>query len=78
MARTTVDLDVSVLNELKSLSKAQHKSLGRVISELVAVALDSRDPSPARPKLEWYSQPMHALVDLEDKEAVGKILDRYP
>ena len=78
MPRTTVDLDVSVLNELKNLSKAQRKSLGQVISKLVAVALGQREPPASRPKLVWRSQPMHALIDLEDKEAVGALFDRYP
>jgi len=77
MTRATVDIDVSVWNELKRLSKAERKSLGTIISELVAVALERRETAQ-RPTLKWHSRPMHALVDLEDKAALGAVLERYP
>jgi len=41
MPRTTIDIDASVLRELKRLQKRAHKSLGQLISELVATALAS-------------------------------------
>lgn len=49
-------------------------SLGRLASELLAKALAQADAEP-RP-LQWASQPMHALVDLEDREALSGVLDR--
>lgn len=71
MARTTVDIDASVLRELKRRQKELGKSLGALISELLAGALQS--PEPATPvELAWTSKSMGALIDLEDKEAVRR------
>jgi hypothetical protein len=78
MARTTVDIDVSVLGELKARAKAEHKSLGRLISELVPLALEQGATTRPAAELHWRSQPMGALVDLDDKEAVAALLDRQP
>lgn len=78
MVRTTVDIDVSVLEELKTRAKAEHKSLGRLISELAPVALSQQSTIRRAPEFEWRSQPMAAIVDLDDKEALAALLDRYP
>ena len=40
--RTTVDIDDPILNDLKKLRKAERKSLGRLISDLLAQALQER------------------------------------
>lgn len=72
MARTTIDLDPTVLDALRARCRREGKSLGTVASELLAVSLAAA-PEP-RP-FHWRSQPMGALVDLEDKEAVQRILD---
>ena len=76
MARTTVDIEASVLRELKRLQKREGKSLGQLISELVAAALagEAEVPEEVRP-FQWTSRPMRARVDLEDKEAVRAALD---
>lgn len=75
MPRTTVNLDASVLRELKRRAAAEGKSLGDVISEMVAPALARRDGRAASPRLRWHSAPMGPpRVDLEDKEAVRKAL----
>jgi hypothetical protein len=76
MVRSTVDLDVSVLDELKARAKAEHKSVGRLMSELLPLTMKWHAPSP--PPIRWQSQPMGAVVDLEDKEAVAALLERYP
>lgn len=73
MARTTIDLDPTVLAELKARSRRERKSLGTVASELLAASMAGSDPEP-RP-LRWRSQPMGAIVDIDDKEAVWRILD---
>ncbi len=73
MPRTTIDIDAAVLRELERRKQREGKTLGRLVSELLAVALDHNEDPPR--KLEWYSQPMRALVDLEDKEAVRRALD---
>ncbi|MFB3737403.1 MAG: CopG family transcriptional regulator [Candidatus Velamenicoccus archaeovorus] len=76
MPRTTVNLDPSVLRALKRRAEEEGKSLGDVISEIVAPVL-GRGATPARPpSLHWHSAPMGPpKVDLEDKEAVRAVLD---
>jgi plasmid stability protein len=74
MARTTLDLDPSVLQELRRRGAREGKSLGRVASEVLARAL--ADVERERPALAWSSHDLGApQVDLEDKEAVRAILD---
>ena len=76
MPRTTLDIDASVLRDLKRLQKRSGKALGRLVSELVAAAL-AREESPEKlPELRWVSRSLGARVDLEDKEAVRALLDR--
>jgi hypothetical protein len=71
MARTTVDLDPSVLRALKRRAAEEGKSLGTVISEIVAPALFRIDRATSAPPLRWHTAAMGpAKVDLEDKEAV--------
>ena len=75
MSRTTLDLDPTVLAQLKARGRAEHKSLGRLASELLARALDDPAPAASRP-LRWISKPLGARVDLDDKDAVYAVLDR--
>jgi hypothetical protein len=74
MTRTTIDIDASVLRRLKPRARREGKTLGRLVSELLAIALRESDAPPPR-KLEWTSHPMGARVDLEDKEAVRRALE---
>lgn len=74
--RTTIDIDAPILRELKALQAREGKSLGRLVSDLLARALKSdrgRGPSPPG---EWISKPMRARVDLLDKDALHRALDR--
>jgi hypothetical protein len=72
--RTTLDLDAVVLRRLKRRARAERKSLGRLVSDLLAGALDRE--APEQPvELEWESAPMRARIDLEDKEAVRRALE---
>ena len=76
MPRTTIDLDASVLRELKKRQRQNGQSLGRLVSELLTEALSqdrSQSESPAA--FSWATGPMRARVDLEDKEAVRRALD---
>lgn len=75
MARTTVDIDGPILGEVKKLQKHDGRSLGKVVSELLAEALASRRQPTAAAPLEWVSRPMRALVDLGDKDALYAALD---
>jgi hypothetical protein len=75
MARTTIDLDDAVLRKLKERKKREGKTLGRLVSELLARALRSEETPPVAP-FAWTTASMQALVDLEDKEAVRRALER--
>lgn len=76
MARTTIDIDTPILKDLKRLQKRQQKSLGRLVSDLLAEAL-ALHRSSAREKHEfrWSAQQMKPLIDIADKEAVYAALD---
>jgi hypothetical protein len=75
MPRTTIDIDASVLRELKRRGRAEGKSLGQLVSELVAMALAQTPPDQSVPPFVWVSRNMGARVDLEDKEALSALLD---
>jgi hypothetical protein len=72
--RTTLDLDPTVLRELKARARREGKSLGRLASEVLGAALAQDPDETLPPPLAWSSRPMAALVDLEDKEAVRRAL----
>jgi hypothetical protein len=72
--RTTLDIDDPILREVKAIHVKEGRSMGAVVSELLAEALARRGPR-ARPSFRWTSRPMKALVDLADKEAVYAALD---
>jgi hypothetical protein len=74
MARTTIDIDPRILRELKLRQRREGKTLGTVVSELLAGALSRREEAPPS-DLEWTTAPMGALVDLEDKEGMRQALD---
>ena len=74
--RTTVDIDASVLRDLKRLQKRQGKPLGQLISELVAAALAREAGAAGEPRpFTWTARRMDARIDLEDKEAMRAALD---
>lgn len=76
MARTTIDLDATILRELKRLQKKQGKTLGRLVSELLARALAREKKEPATKKpFKWITRDMGLKIDLYDKEALWKLLD---
>jgi hypothetical protein len=76
MPRTTIDIDAPILRDLKRLQKRERKSLGRLVSDLLAQALRQPKGGPTMPALTWTSRRMDARVNLMDKEAVQGILDR--
>ena len=76
--RTTLNIDDPVLCELKKLQASENKSLGRLVSDLLAPALkEQARPVAARPA-SWIAKPMRARVNLADKEAVYSTLEREP
>jgi hypothetical protein len=76
--RTTLDIDDPILKEVRTLHEREGRSMGAIISELLAEALARRRSSVARPSFSWTSREMKALVDLSDKEAVHAVLDASP
>jgi hypothetical protein len=76
--RTTVDIDDPILKDLKKIQKKQGKSLGRLISDLLAQALGERKApeASAPPAPRWISKAMGARVDLADREALYAAMDR--
>ena len=76
MARTTHNIDTPILKDLKRLQKREGKSLGRLVSDLLAEALGRyRSGSLEDRELQWRSQRMNPLIDIADKEAVYAALD---
>jgi hypothetical protein len=77
MTRTTIDLDASVLEQLRRRAAIEHKSMGQLASEQLAVALREKTPQPVPP--DWPTKQMgKPKVDLGDKEAVRKTLEVEP
>jgi hypothetical protein len=76
--RTTLDIDDTILRELKRLQKKEKKSLGRLVSDLLASALRQGAPKgQVRREFRWFSQRMEARVDLGDHDAILEVLDRH-
>ena len=75
--RTTIDIDDPILKDLKRLQQRDGKSLGRLVSDLLAQALSASlaaGPSAA-PPFRWNSRPMGARLDLSDKQALLDTMD---
>lgn len=75
MPRTTIDIEASLLRRVKRLARTTGKSMGSVVSELLATALAQED-RPLLPDFRWESHRMRARLDLEDKDAVYAALER--
>ncbi|MDP8943422.1 MAG: antitoxin [Actinomycetota bacterium] len=76
MPRTTLDIDGSVLRELRRRGERERKSMGQVASELLAAALAESPRPRAGRALRWRSADLGTpRVDLEDKEAVRRALE---
>ena len=76
MSRTTIDIDPTVLRQLKARQRREGKTLGRLVSELLSTAMQAGgEETPPPVPLAWSSRPMRALVDLDDPEAVRRALD---
>lgn len=79
MPRTTLDLDASVLRDLRRLGAQEGKSMGRLASELLARSLADHAPEEGPASVTWVSRDLGApRVHLEDKEALRDALDERP
>lgn len=75
MPRTTLNIDASVLRELKRRQRRENKNLGQLVSELLARSLSGAESAGQVDRLEWHTAAMGARVDLDDEEAVRRALD---
>ncbi|HVF14670.1 MAG TPA: hypothetical protein VM942_08730 [Acidimicrobiales bacterium] len=75
MTRTTVDIDASVLRELKKRQERERKTLGQLVSELLAKAIELEKDATAAPPFSWVTKDLQPRVDLEDKDAIWSVLD---
>lgn len=74
--RTTIDIDDPILKEVKRLQRREGKSLGRLVSDLLARALvETRTAPHQAPPFRWIAKPMGARVDLGDKHALLDAMD---
>ena len=74
--RTTIDIDDPILQELKLLQQQKGKSLGRLVSDLLAQALVQSDKrSTRKPAFHWVCAPMNSRVHLADKHASLDAMD---
>jgi hypothetical protein len=75
--RTTVDIDEPILRDLKKLQQKEGKSLGRLISDLLAHALGERkSPKASAKHARWISKSMGARIDLADREALYTAMEQ--
>jgi len=66
MPRTTIDLDPTVLRQLKARQRREGRTLGRLVSELLSTATQANGHEPRPPSLlAWSWRPMWALIDLD-------------
>lgn len=77
MTRTTLNLDPSVMRELRRRSEREHKSIGELASQLLARGLRQEAEPRSTRVFSWVSHDLgKPVVDLEDKEALNSLLDR--
>ncbi|MFD6158531.1 antitoxin [Nocardia sp. NPDC060256] len=72
--RTTIDIDAVVLEQLRRRQKREGKTLGQLVSELLAREL-ARDEPKLVADIAWPSQNLGVRVDIEDKHALYAALD---
>ena len=70
-----MDIDTSVLAELKERARKEGKTLGCLMSELLARAMTPSAAAAERPRLVIPSKPRYAKIDIEDKEALWALFD---
>ncbi|MGD2124939.1 MAG: hypothetical protein PVG99_02595 [Desulfobacteraceae bacterium] len=75
--RTTVDIDDPILKDLKKIQQKEGKSLGRVISDLLAQAIgEGKSAKRSAKPVRWISKPMGARMDLADREALYAAMEQ--
>ena len=73
--RTTLDIDDPILRDVKAIHKKEGRSMGAVVSELLADALARRREVRTCPAFHWIARPMRPLLDIADKDALHTALE---
>ena len=75
--RTTINIDDPILKEVKRLQRREGKSLGRLVSDLLAQSLAAAraEAGTEAPTFKWVAKPMRARLDLTDKNALLDAMD---
>jgi hypothetical protein len=76
--RTTIDIADPVLREVRTIHEREGRSMGAVVSELLADALARRRPRRRVAAFHWSSRAMNARVNLADKDELYAALDADP
>ena len=78
MIRTTISLHEATLKSAKRLARAEHRSLGETITELLNVGLHQREKQALAPS-DRLALPEFSMgkprIPLEDKEGLFRLLD---
>jgi hypothetical protein len=75
--RTTVDIDVALLTEIKTLAAQSHATVSDVIDGALRAMLAARASGPERRRVQLPTDGGSGLqpgVDLDDKEALAELL----
>ena len=75
IVRTTLDIDDPILKKLKAIQARDGRSLGRLVSDLLAQALAGEVKEAAPRYFTWAASAGPLLVDLADKDALHEALD---
>jgi len=76
MARITLNLDASLLEELKRIQKEEQMRLDELVSRLLAEALAGRSRCESSPReFRWVARAMGARVDISKKGDLNAVLD---
>ncbi len=76
MPRITMDIGAPILREIRALQKKEGRSVGKIVSQLLAEAIARRKLPSKAPSFTWVARPMRALVDIADKEALSAALHK--
>jgi hypothetical protein len=73
----TIDIDDPILKKVKRLQRREGKSLGRLVSDLLAQSLATAKVAEKeeRPAFAWIAKLMRARIDLANKHALLDAMD---
>ena len=74
MPRTTVNIDPSVLEEVRKLQEREDRPLGAVVSLLLAEALQARKGKGSKlPPFKWISWPLGLKIEVNSSNTAQRI-----